>query len=85
MTKEEFIEKIKELGFKNVEMEIDAGDTDNVYFKEYNDNLKITCRCFFSSVMLCFDADNRPLFFTADKAYSFVLFLIKKIENGLNN
>ena len=85
MTKEEFIEKIKELGFKNVEMVIEPYDRDNVYFKEYNDKLKLTCKCYYNTGSLYFDKENRNYMYSLDKAYEFIYFLIKKIENGFNN
>ena len=47
MTKEEFIEKIKELGFKNVELKVDEDD-DEVFIKHYNDSLKIRCKIWYS-------------------------------------
>ena len=85
MTKEEFIEKIKELGFKNFEMVIEQNDNEFL-FKPYNDKLKIYCKIFYNSVTLSFLADERVIMnLTTDVTYEFALFLIKKIENGFKN
>lgn len=84
MTKEEFVEEIKELGFKNVEMVIGKSDNE-LFFKNYNDNLQIKCRTWFNDVSLYFCADDREYMTATGVTYEFALFLIKKIENGFNN
>ena len=85
MTKEEFIKKIKELGFKNVELKVDEDD-DEVFIKHYNDSLKIRCKIWYSgNVTLYFSAAEKELAIVCSVGKDFALFLIKKIENGFNN
>ena len=84
MTKEEFIEKIKELGFKNVEMVIGKSDNE-LFFKNYNDQLKIKCNVWYDDASLHFFADDEKIMTASCVTYDFALFLIKKIENGFNN
>lgn len=85
MTKEEFIEKIKELGFKNVEMVTRESDNE-LFLKHYNDNLHMSCQLWYSDVSLYLLAEEGRQFMTATGlTYEFALFLIKKIENGFNN
>lgn len=84
MTKEEFIEKIKELGFKKVEIVIKESDNE-LFFQNYNDNLQIKCRTWINDVSLYFCANNIEYMTATGVTYEFALFLIKKIENGFNN